>query len=194
MLRLFAIVLLGAALATGTAAAQTAPTETNTDTTAPTNTDAGTPPPSDTGTPPPINTSDGATIALSLGNQKIARALFEAQTLNGETPALSLEEIAALKKGGLGWGQILKKMKDDGLIEERNLGQVVSKYQHRQKEIGTATGSALAGSHRAGNTHGTGLRSGSGHALGRAPGSAGPSGSGGHRSGNSAGGRSHGKR
>lgn len=92
MLRLFAIVLLGAALATGTAAAQTAPTETNTDTTAPTNTDAGTPLPSDTGTPPPINTSDGATIALSLGNQKIARALFEASgrgrvTVSVEPPA-----------------------------------------------------------------------------------------------------------
>jgi len=209
MLRLLAIVLLGTALATGTAAAQTAPTETNTDTTsptniapaetnpdatAPTNTDAGTPPPSDTSTPPPINTSDGATIALSLGNQKIARALFEAQRLNGETPALSLEEIAALKKGGLGWGQILKKMKDDGLIEEKNLGQVVSKYQHRLKEMSTATGSAIAGSVRAGNTRGTGLRSGEGHALGRAPALGGPSGSGGHRGGNSAGGRGHGKR
>ena len=169
------------------------PTETNTDTTAPTNTHAGITPPSDTGTPTPINTSDGATLALSLGNQKIARALFEAQKVNGETPALSLEEIAALKKAGLGWGQILKKMKDDGLLEERNLGQVVSKYQHRQKEIGTATGSTLAGSHKAGNTQGTGLRSGQGHGLGRASGSGGSSGSGGHRGGNSAGGRGHGK-
>lgn len=186
MVRLFAIVLLGTALATGTAAAQTAPTETTPDATAPTNTD--------TGTTPPMNTSDGATIALSLGNQKIARALFEAQKVNGETPVLSLEEIAALKKGGLGWGQILKKMKDDGLIEEKNLGQVVSKYQRRQKEMSTATGSALAGSHRAGNTHGTGLRSGSGHALGRAPGSGSPSESGGHRGGSSGGGRGHGKR
>jgi hypothetical protein len=167
MLRLFAIALLGIALATGTAAAQTAPTETNTDTTAPistaptetnpdttapTNTDAGTTLPSDPGTAltntgtdptqttdpgtaPPPNPTDGAAIALSLGNQKIARSLFEAQKVAGEVTAsaLSLDQIAAMKSGGLGWGQIFKKMKEEGLIEDKNLGQVVSKYQHRPK-------------------------------------------------------------
>jgi hypothetical protein len=154
MLRFFAIVLLGIALATGTAAAQLAPTETNTDTTAPTNTDTGTTLPSDTGTAPtntgtdptpttdpgstpPPNPTDGAATALSLGNQKIARSLFDAQKVDGEVPAtqLSLDQIAAMKSSGLGWGQIFKKMKEDGLIQEKNLGQVVSKYQHRPKEI-----------------------------------------------------------
>lgn len=42
--------------------------------------------------------SSGAYASLSTGNQKIARALFEAQT----TKLLTLDEIAAKKQSGQG--------------------------------------------------------------------------------------------
>jgi len=171
MRRLF-LALLGTLLAAGMAAAQTGD-----------------------GTTTP-NPNEGAFERLSPGNQRIAEALFQAQSNSDAPPEayLSRDDIAALKLGGEGWGNVFKIMKRENLVVEKNLGQVVSKYQHRLKEMSTATGSAIAGSVRAGNTRGTGLRSGEGHALGRAPALGGPSGSGGHRGGNSAGGRGHGKR
>jgi hypothetical protein len=67
---------------------------------------------------------------LSPGNQKIARALFEAQhpTANGPQP-LSLNQIVTLK-GHEGWGEVFKQMKAEGLVQEKNLGEVVSSYEH----------------------------------------------------------------
>jgi hypothetical protein len=67
---------------------------------------------------------------LSPGNQNIARALFLSQqpTAGGPAP-LSLNQIAALKSGD-GWGQVFKEMKSEGLIEAKNLGEVVSRYEH----------------------------------------------------------------
>jgi hypothetical protein len=92
-------------------------------------------------------TVDGAYARLSTGNAKIARALFEAQVTNttptsgggattgGTTTApkpLTLDQIAALKQGGQGWGQVFHSMQAQGLVTDRNLGQVVSRYQHQQ--------------------------------------------------------------
>ena len=78
--------------------------------------------------------SSGAYASLSPGNQKIARALFEAQkTSSGGTTTtkpLTLDEIAAKKRSGLGWGKIFKDMKAKGLVPQKNLGQVVSRH-HR---------------------------------------------------------------
>jgi hypothetical protein len=67
---------------------------------------------------------------LSPGNQKIARALFEAQqpTANGPAP-LNLNQIAALKDS-TGWGKAFKQMKSEGLVSEKSLGQVVSHFEH----------------------------------------------------------------
>lgn len=65
---------------------------------------------------------------LSPGDQKIARALFDAQ-VGGATPGttkLSLDDIAALKGSGKGWGVVFQDMKARGLVQARNLGQVVS--------------------------------------------------------------------
>ncbi len=70
----------------------------------------------------------GAYASLSLGNQKIARALFEAQT----TKLLTLDEIAAKKQSGQRWGKVFKDMKAQGLVQDKNLGQVVSRY-HRAR-------------------------------------------------------------
>src|SRR4030095_7537423 len=98
---------------------------------------------------------EGAYSRLSAGNQKVARALFDAQqahvapggssastggapSSNGTTVAapttpaakpMTLDQIAAQKQGGHPWGEIFQTMRDQGLVQERNLGQVVSKYR-----------------------------------------------------------------
>lgn len=75
-------------------------------------------------------TTTGSFESLSPGNQKIANALFSAQNTTGTnlTP-LTKDQIAGLK-GAQGWGQAFKTMKSDGLVQSKNLGQVVSGYQH----------------------------------------------------------------
>ena len=56
-------------------------------------------------------TSTGAFASLSPGEQKIARALFEAQSTSGGATPLTLDQIAAKKKEGhTGWGQVFKQM------------------------------------------------------------------------------------
>jgi hypothetical protein len=89
----------------------------------------------------------GAYERMSTGNQKIARALFDAQAAattpappgsGASTKALSLDEIAAQKQNGTAWGQVFSAMKSRGLLVEKNLGQVVSRYEHQN-------GAAMAG-------------------------------------------------
>ena len=74
--------------------------------------------------------SPGSFSDLSPGNQNIARALFYAQHPgpNGPQP-LSMNQIAALKSHE-GWGRVFKEMKAEGLVHEKNLGEVVSSYEH----------------------------------------------------------------
>jgi hypothetical protein len=75
-------------------------------------------------------TAAGGVQSLSPGNQKIARALFDAQhpAAGGPTP-LTLDQIAALKATE-GWGKVFRQMKTEGLIQAHNLGQVVSAAEH----------------------------------------------------------------
>ena len=81
-------------------------------------------------------TSTGAFASLSPGEQKIARALFEAQSTSGGATPLTLDQIAAKKKEGhTGWGQVFKQMKEQGLVKDKNLGQVVSSYEHHHPEL-----------------------------------------------------------
>ena len=92
-------------------------------------------------TPPAAHAYD----KLSLGNQKVASALYQAQssvattaTSNGSSVtsngsslahrALSLEEISSRRRSGQTWGQIFRDMKARGLVHERTLGQVVANY------------------------------------------------------------------
>ncbi len=79
-------------------------------------------------------TGTGAFEKLSPGDQKIARALFEAQTTSGGATPLTLEQIAAKKKHS-GWGEIFKHMKAQGLVTDKNLGQAVSSFEHRHPEL-----------------------------------------------------------
>jgi hypothetical protein len=83
---------------------------------------------------------NGAYERLSPGNQKVARALFDAQAATplpaptsgtGSDKKLTLDEIAAQKQGGQGWGQVFHAMKTRGLLHESNLGQVVSRYENQ---------------------------------------------------------------
>jgi hypothetical protein len=80
----------------------------------------------------------GAFDKLSLGNQKVAFALYQAQNFgvaatiaNASTPVLkplTLEQIAAKRRSGQEWGPIFREMKALGLVHEKSLGQVVAKY------------------------------------------------------------------
>ena len=99
--------------------------------------------------------NEGAYDALSPGGQKIAKALADQQpepvdggdadtaedtgtsaTADGAgtatTEPLSLDDIAAARQDGQGWGQVFKDMQADGLTTEKNLGQVVAKSNRRQ--------------------------------------------------------------
>lgn len=124
MLKTFVSAFLALAVFVGTAAAQTT-----------------TPAPS-----PNQRTFD----KLSPGNQKIAKALFEAQQIKAQqsgststaTKTYSLDQIAAMKQHK-GWGEIFKEMKASGQIpsDVKNLGQLVSgKYQSHS---GTSSGTTI---------------------------------------------------
>ncbi len=78
----------------------------------------------------------GAFASLSPGDQKIARALFEAQTTSGGTTPLTLDQIAEKKKAGhTGWGEMFKQMKEQHLVTDKNLGQVVSNFERHHPEF-----------------------------------------------------------
>lgn len=89
-------------------------------------------------TAPATPVARGAFDKLSLGNQKVAAALYYAQSprsASGTTHAsrrLTLEEIATKRGRGQTWGQIFRDMKAQGLVHERTLGQVVARYQQTQ--------------------------------------------------------------
>jgi hypothetical protein len=89
---------------------------------------------------------NGAYQRLSSGNQKIARALFDAQAAVIEpasaaaSKALTLDEIAAQKQNGTTWGQVFSAMKSRGLLREKDLGQVVSRYDTPSASLGAGAG------------------------------------------------------
>ena len=130
---------------------------------------AGVAPAETTGT---TTSTAGAFDRLSPGNQQIARALFQSQTTSSGTSAsptgtttqvtpLTLNQIAAMKQSGQGWGEIFKSMKAQGLVREKNLGQVVSKFHHQQKGItpGPPAATSRRGATAAGTSGTTGTTS-----------------------------------
>jgi hypothetical protein len=130
MLRILAITLLALALVVTAAAAQTTTTQPTTATSS--------------------NPNEGAFDKLSPGNQKIARALYEGQQTQAQpsgsttttTNPLSLDDIAAMKQSGKGWGVVFKDMKANGQLppDAKNLGQLVSgKYQSQSSTSGSTT-------------------------------------------------------
>jgi len=88
---------------------------------------------------PPPPAPGGAFESLSPGNQKIALAIFDSERRAGPAAAtkpLSLDEIAEMKQGGKGWGEVFKEMKSQGLVQDRNLGQAVSRQAASQMSRG----------------------------------------------------------
>jgi hypothetical protein len=69
----------------------------------------------------------GAFERLARGDQRIARALFEAQTAN--VPGrLSLEEITTSRRSPGTWGDVFRTMKARGLVAGTNLAHAVSRF------------------------------------------------------------------
>jgi hypothetical protein len=115
-------------------------------------------------------TSAPAFDKLSLGNQKVAASLYQAQTA-GTSPTgspirpLTLQQIASKRLSGQSWGQIFREMKAQGLVQEKSLSQVVSRYgQVADSERGTTAtsasrASAAGGAPLEGASYGNGLGS-----------------------------------
>jgi len=101
---------------------------------------------------------------LPPGEQKIARALFEAQT--GPT-RLTPDQIAEMK-GREGWGRVFKQMKEQGLLTQKNLGQVVSNFERQHNEArGATTGRARDEGASGAPASGNGMSRGAGHSGGK---------------------------
>src|SRR3989442_133797 len=101
---------------------------------------------------------------LPPGEQKIARALFEAQT--GPT-RLTPDQIAEMK-GREGWGRVFKQMKEQGLLTQKNLGQVVSNFERRHNEArGATTGRGRDEDASGAPASGNGMSRGAGHSGGK---------------------------
>ena len=96
-------------------------------------------------------TPAGAYEAMSPGNQNVARALHEAQTVTpplpqpggGSKKPLSLDQIASMKRASSGWGQVFKDMQTKGLLlKDKTLAQIVSRYNQTSRPVATSANRA----------------------------------------------------
>ncbi len=95
-------------------------------------------------------TPAGAYEAMSPGNQNVARALHEAQSLTPTTQPggasrkpLSLEQIALMKQTSTGWGQVFKEMQKKGLLlKDKTLAQIISRYNQTSRPLATSANRA----------------------------------------------------
>jgi hypothetical protein len=89
--------------------------------------------------------------SLAPGHQKIAQALFLAQTTPADNTAsapLTLDQIAARRVSGQDWGRIFKDMKALGLITDKNLARSVIRYEATMDpEPSRPSGATRASSH-----------------------------------------------
>ena len=77
---------------------------------------------------------DGAYERLSPGQQHLAQALFEAQVAPGPAAprgarTLTLDEIAARKQSGEGWGRIFNDMQARGLVRDRSMLDLLARHE-----------------------------------------------------------------
>jgi len=122
----------------------------------------------ETTSPAPTPPKPSSFDALSAGDRKIGRALFLAQRPTASGPApLSLNQIADLKAHG-SWAKVFAQMQSRGLLQAKNLGQIVNGYQrsdngrppprissNRSPTLVTGgDGSVIASSQRGGISHG----------------------------------------
>ena len=72
--------------------------------------------------------------AMPAGDRKIGRALFLAQRPTASGPApMSLNQIADLKAHST-WAKVFTQMQSRGLLQAKNLGQIVSGYEHQRSD------------------------------------------------------------
>lgn len=80
----------------------------------------------------------GTFKTLSIGNRRIAEALFDSQTIGPQgNQAWSLDQIATAKTRGTSWKWILARLQADGLIVESGLGPIIAKHHrdHRARPL-----------------------------------------------------------
>ncbi|PYM79316.1 MAG: hypothetical protein DME09_21595 [Candidatus Rokuibacteriota bacterium] len=100
-----------------------------------------------TPTATPSNPSPGGYAKLTPGNQRIVDALYKAQRTSaagsmGTATGYTRDQIAAMKQSGLGWGQVFQRLRAQGLVREKSLGQVLS--QSNTGESGTSNTAVVA--------------------------------------------------
>jgi hypothetical protein len=72
---------------------------------------------------------------LPPADQKIAQALFEAQTPRRGHTMFSLDQIATMKQNGRDWPAVLQQMRERGLLVQTEVDQVVRWYDGEQREL-----------------------------------------------------------
>jgi len=100
---------------------------------------------------------EGAYERLSPGHQQVARALFEAQIVPGPAAkrgarTLTLDEIAARKQSGEGWGRIFNDMQARGLVRERSMLDLLARHERAHASTAveaSATAQAMLAGYRA---------------------------------------------
>jgi len=86
----------------------------------------------------------GAFDRLVPGDQKLARALHDAQRRDLMPGSrLTLDQIA-MKKGSEGWGNVFKDMKSQGLVTAKTLGHVVNRSATRSEAAGRGVANDVA--------------------------------------------------
>ncbi|MGB8275202.1 MAG: hypothetical protein WCF16_08060, partial [Alphaproteobacteria bacterium] len=79
----------------------------------------------------------GAYARLSADDQRIARALMDAQTLRRDgAQCWSLDRIADARTGSRDWAEVFHAMHTDGLLAERSLAQVTQRFDREGSSIG----------------------------------------------------------
>jgi hypothetical protein len=72
---------------------------------------------------------------LPPADQKIAQALFDAQTPRRGRAMFSLDQIATMKQGGREWPEVLQRMRERGLLVQTEVDQVLRWYDAEQREL-----------------------------------------------------------
>jgi len=108
------------------------------------------------------NPTPGGYAKLTPGNQRVVDALYKAQRTSAAgsmaATGYTRDQMAAMKQSGLGWGQVFQRLKAQGLVREKNLGQVMSQYNaavsgsSNTAIVTTASGKSPAASTRPGKS------------------------------------------
>jgi len=81
----------------------------------------------------------GAFAALAEDDQRVARALYEAQQASGVRP-WTLDEIATRRRSASSWQDVFAAMRATGLVREKSLKQVLRRYGRPAGDAGPAAG------------------------------------------------------